>query len=164
MRSQGYADADWAGSAVDRKSTSGCCFTLGSAMVFWCTNKQTSVPLSTAEVEYIALCVAIHKAVWLRKLLADLFGHEMDSTVIHCDNQSCVKLSENPAFHDKSKHIEIKYHYIRDLVQRKVHVQYLSTHEQVANVFTKPLARMKFEYFRERLVLVENASLVEREC
>jgi hypothetical protein len=97
--------------------------------------------------------------------LADLFGHEMDSTVIDCDNQSCVKLSENPMFHDKSKHIEIKNHYIRDMVQRKaVYVQYLSTHEQVADVFTKPLARTKFEYFRERLGLVENASLAEREC
>jgi hypothetical protein len=68
-------------------------------------------------------------------------------------------------FNDKSKHIDIKYHYIRDMVQRKVvHVQYLSTHEQVAYVFTKPLARTKFEYFRERLGLVENSSLAEREC
>jgi hypothetical protein len=95
--------------------------------------------------------VAVHEVVWLRKFLADLFGHEMDSTVIHCDNQSCVKLSENPMFNDKSKHIEIKYHYIRDMVQRKeVHVKYLSTHEEVADVFTKPLSRTKFEYFRER--------------
>jgi hypothetical protein len=126
---------------------------------------KSSVALSTAEAEYIVLCVAVREAVWLRKLLADLFGHEMDSTVIHCDNQSCVKLSENPVFHDKSKHIEIKYHYIRDMVQRKaIHVQYLSTHEQVADVFTKPLAKTKFKYFRERLGLVENASLAEREC
>jgi hypothetical protein len=165
MRLQGYADADWAGSAVDRKSTSGCCFTLGSAMVSWCSRKQSSVALSTAEAEYIALSVAVREAVWLRKLLTDLFDHEMDSTIIHCDNQSCVKLSENPVFHDKSKHIEIKYHYIRDMVQRKaVHVQYLPTHEQIADIFTKPLARTKFEYFRERLGLVENASLAEREC
>jgi hypothetical protein len=106
-----------------------------------------------------------HEAVWLRKLLTNLFDHEMDSTIIHCDNQSCVKLSENPVFHDKSKHIEIKYHYIRDMVQRKaVHVQYLPTHEQIADIFTKPLARTKFEYFHERLGLVENASLAEREC
>jgi hypothetical protein len=124
MRLQGYADADWAGSTVDWKSTSDCYFTLGSSMVSWCTRKQTSVALSTAEAEYIELCVAVREAVWLRKLLADLFGHEIDSIVIHCDNQSCVKLSENPVFHDKSKHIEIKYQYIRDMVQRKaVHVQ-----------------------------------------
>jgi hypothetical protein len=112
MRLQGYTDSDWAGSAVDRKSTSGCCFTLGSAMVSWCSRKQTFVALSTAEAEYIALSVAVHEAVWLHKLLAYLFGHVLDSTIIHCDNQSCVKLSENPVFHDKSKHIEIKYHYI----------------------------------------------------
>jgi hypothetical protein len=92
-------------------------------MVSWSIRKPSFVALSTAEVEYIALCVAVREVVWLRKLLADLFGHEMDSTVIHCDNQSCVKLSENPVFHYKSKHIEIKYHYIRDMVQRKaIHV------------------------------------------
>jgi hypothetical protein len=84
-----------------------CCFTLGSAMVSWYSRKQSSVALSTVEVEYIALCVEVHEAVWLRKLLADLFGHDMDSTIIHCDNQSCVKLSENHVFNDKSKHIEI---------------------------------------------------------
>jgi hypothetical protein len=103
------------------------------------------VALSTAEAEYIALSVAVCEAVWFRKLLIDLFDHEMDSTIIHCDNQSCVKLSENPVFHDKSKHIEIKYHYIRDMVQRKaVHVQCLPTHEQIADIFTKQLARTKF--------------------
>jgi hypothetical protein len=101
---------------MDWKSTSGCCFTLGSAMVSWCNRKRTSVALSTAEAEYIALCVVVRKAMWLRKLLAELFGHEMDSTVIHCDDQNCVKLLENLVFHDKSKHIEIKYHYIRDMV------------------------------------------------
>ena len=115
MRLQGYADADWAGSAVDRKSTSSC-FTLGSAMVSWCSRKQTTMALSTAKAEYIALCVPVREAVWLRKLLVDLLGHEMDSTIIHCDNQSCVKLSENHVFHDRSKHIEIQYHHIRYMV------------------------------------------------
>ena len=80
---QGYDDADWAGRIMDRKSTFGCCFTLRSAMVSWCNRKQSSVALSTTEAEYIALCVAVPEAVWLHKLLADLFGHEMDSTVIH---------------------------------------------------------------------------------
>jgi hypothetical protein len=165
MRLQGYTDSDWERSAVDRKSTSGCCFTLGSAMVSWCSRKQTYVVLSTAEAEYIALSVAVHEAVWLHKILADLFGHVLDSTIIHCDNQSCVKLSENPVFHDKSKHIEIKYHYIQDMVQRKeVLVQYLPTDEQVVDVLTKPLTRMKFKYFHDRLGVVENASLAEREC
>jgi hypothetical protein len=81
-------------------------------MVSWSSKKQTYVVFSIAEVEYIALSVAIREAVWLRKLLANLFGHVLDSTVIHCNNQSCVNLSKNPVFHDKSKHIQIKYHYI----------------------------------------------------
>jgi hypothetical protein len=75
--------------------------------VSWCSRKQTFVALSTAEAEYIALCVAVCEAVRLRKLLAELLGHEMDSTVIHCNNQSCVNLFENPMFNDKSKHIGI---------------------------------------------------------
>jgi hypothetical protein len=162
---QGYADAYWARSTIDIKNTFDCCFPLGSAMVSWCSRKQSSVALSTAEAEYIALSVAVREAVWLRKLLTDLFDHEMDPTIIHCDNHSCVNLFENPVFHDRSKHIEIKYHYIRDIVQRKtIHVQYPPTHEQITDIFTKPLAKTKFEYFRERLGLVENASLAKREC
>ena len=116
MRLQGYANADWAVSTVDQKSTSSCCFTLGFAMVSWCSMKQSSVALSITKVEYIVLSVVVRKAVWLHNLLTDLFDHEMDSTIIHCDNQSCVKISENPVFHDKSKHIGIKYHYIREMV------------------------------------------------
>jgi hypothetical protein len=82
MRLEGYTDSDWAGSIMDRKSTSGCFFTLGSAMVSWCSRKQTYVALSIVEEEYIALSVAVREAVWLRKLLVDLFGHLLDSTVI----------------------------------------------------------------------------------
>jgi hypothetical protein len=161
----GYADADWEGSVVDRKSTFGCFFSLGFSMISWCSRKKNFVALTIAKAEYIALSVAIYEGMWLHKILTDLFDHEMDPTTIHCDNQSCVKLSENHVFHDRSKHIEIKYHYIRDMVQRKtVHVQYLPTHEKIENIFTKPLAKTKFEYFHERLGLVENASLAEREC
>jgi hypothetical protein len=79
MRLQGYVDSDWAGSAVDRKSTSGCCFSLGSAMVSWCSRKQTSVALSTTEVEYIAVSMAYREAVWLQKLLVGLFGQYVGS-------------------------------------------------------------------------------------
>ena len=160
VKLEGFTDSDWAGSAVDRKSTSGCCFSLGSAMVSWFSKKQSSVALSTAEAEYIAACAASKEAVWLRKLLADLSGHQVDVTVIFCDNQSCIKLSENSVFHDRSKHIDMKYHYIRDIVQKGViKLQYISTDEQVADIFTKPLARVKFAYFRERLGVVENPFL-----
>ena len=84
----------------------------------------------------------------------------MDATCIHCDNQSCVNLLENPMFHDKSKHIEIKYHYIWDMVQRGiVKLQYVATDDQIVDVLMKPLARVKFEYFRRSLVFSRSRSL-----
>ena len=80
---------------------------------------------------------------------------EMESTMILCDNQSCIKMTENPVFHDKSKHIEIRYHYIRDMVQRgAVKLQYVGTDEQVVDVLTKPLSRGKFEYSQDKLGVV----------
>ena len=95
--------------------------------------------LNIAEEEYIALSMSFREAVWLPNLLAYLSEHLLDSTIIHYGNQSCGKISENLVFHDKSKHIEIKYHYIQDMVQRKaVLVQYLPTNEQVIDVLTKP--------------------------
>ena len=111
--------------------------------------------LSTAEAEYVAASSASCEVIWLRKLLSDLFDLQMDATCIHCDNQSCVKLSENPVFHDKSKHIEIKYHYIRDMVQKgALKLQCVVMEEQIADVLTKPLARVKFEYFKEKLCVL----------
>jgi hypothetical protein len=97
------------------------------------------VALTTEEAEYIALSMSVHEAVWLCKILADLSKHVLDSTIIHYGNQSCVNISGNPVFHDKSNHIEIKYHYIQDMVQRKeVLVMYLPTVQQVVDILTKP--------------------------
>ena len=111
--------------------------------------------LNTAEAEYVTSCSSSCEAMWLRKLIFDLFDLQLDATCIYCDNQSCVKLSKNPVFHDKSKHIDIKYHYIRDMVQKGVvKLQYVATNEQTDNVLTNPLARVKFEYFREKLGVI----------
>jgi hypothetical protein len=124
-------------------------------MTSWQSEKQSSISLSTTEAEYIAACSASCEAIWLRKLLTGLFDLEMEATVILCDNQSCIKVMENPVFHDKSKHIEIRYHYIRDMVQRgALKLQYVGTDEQVADVLTKPLSRLKFEYFQDKLGVV----------
>ena len=106
---EGYVYSDWAGNAINRKSTSGCCFSIGSSVISWFSRKKSCVALSTAEAEYVAACSASCEVVWLQKLLSDIFDLQLDATYIHCDNQSCV-------FHDKSKHIEIKSHYIRDMV------------------------------------------------
>ena len=107
---QGFSDSDWVGRVADRKSTSGCCFNLGSAVISSCSRKQTSVAHSTAEAEYMAANTVAREAVWLQKLLARLFGQIPGPTVIHCDNQSCIQMSVNPVFHDKTKNIEIRYH------------------------------------------------------
>ena len=102
---EAYVDSDWVGGSIDRKRTSGCCFSMGSGVISWFSRNQSYVALSIAEAEYVAACSASCEAVWLWKLLSDLFDLQMDATCIHCDNQSCVKLSENPVFHDKSKHM-----------------------------------------------------------
>jgi hypothetical protein len=124
-------------------------------MISWIKKKQSCVALSTAEEEYVAACAASREAAWFRKLLTGLFDIVMETTYILCDNQSCVKLSENPLFHDNSKHIEIRYNYIRDMVQKgAVRLQYVATNEQVADVLTKSLSRTKFEYFGDKLGIV----------
>jgi hypothetical protein len=152
-------------SSVDRKSTSGCCFNLGSGAISWFSRKQKSVALSSAEAEYMAASLASFEAIWLQKLLMGLFDQVLDTTVIHCDNQSCIKLFENLVFYDRPKHIEIRYHFIRDCVQKGfVKLQYVPTGEQIADILTKPLVKGKFVYFRDKLGVVQNTFLAKREC
>jgi hypothetical protein len=130
FRLYGYTDLDWVGSVFDRKSTSRCCFSLGSAMTSWQSRKQSSIALSTTEAECIAACSTSCEAIWLRKLLTGLFDLEIEATAILCDNWSCIKMMKNPVFHDNSKHIEIWYHYIRNMVQRgAIKLQYVGTDE-----------------------------------
>ena len=125
-------------------------------MISWICRKQSSVAQSSTEAEYIAAAMASREAVWLRKLLVGLFGQAMNSTIIHCDNQSSIKLLVNPIFHDRSKHIEIPYHYIRDMVDKNfVKLEYVCTVDQTTNILTKPLSRVKIEHFERRLGMVE---------
>jgi hypothetical protein len=130
VKLMGFTDADSAGSTVDKKITSSCCFNLGSGVISWFNRKGKSVALSSIEAEYMVVSLAACEAIWLRKLLMGLFGQELETTIIECDNQSCIKLSENPMFHDRSKHIEIKFHFIRGCVQKgTVKLQYVTTSE-----------------------------------
>ena len=117
VKFHGFTDADWAGSPSDRKSTSGGVFSIGSIAVSCYNRKQRSLALSLVEEKYIAVSQATCEAIWMRKILVGLFGSHLDPTVIHCDNQSCIKLSINLVFHDRTKHIDIWYHHIRDCVQ-----------------------------------------------
>eukprot|EP00253_Pinus_taeda_P036325 PITA_36325 len=153
------------GCASDKKSTSGCCFGLGSAVVSWFSRKQQSVALSSAEAEYMAASLASCEAIWLRKMLFGLFGQPLRCSMIYCDSQSCIKLMENPVFHDSSKHIRIRYHFIRDYVKKgAMKLEYISTDEHVADILTKALPRGKHVYFRDKMGVVRNTFLGKREC
>jgi hypothetical protein len=152
----GYTDSNWMGNTVDWKSTYGYCFSLGSAMISWSNKKQGSIAQSIAEAEYIAASVASREALWLRKLLSYLFSVELEPTVIHCVNHSCIKLSENPIFHDRLKHIEMRYHYVRDMVQKNIlGIQYVPMAEQTTGILTKPTSLTKFVYFVLKLMQLQ---------
>jgi hypothetical protein len=142
VRLAGFTNVDWAGCVEDRKSTLRCCFNVGSSIISWFNRKQRSMALSSVEAEYMASSLAACEALWLRKLLLGLFKQELEATMIHCDNQSCIKLSNNPMFHDRSKHVDIRYHFIRDCVQRRaMRLDYIQTDEQMADIFTKKLSK-----------------------
>jgi hypothetical protein len=114
----GFINLDWVGSADDKRSATWICFSLRFATMLWASRKHKSVALSTTEAEYITICDACTEVVWLRNLVSGLSDQMLNSIVIYCDDQSYVKLSENPIFHDRSKYIEIKRYILRDKVQR----------------------------------------------
>jgi hypothetical protein len=128
VKLHGFTDADWAGSPMNKKSTSGGIFSIRSTIFSWYNMKQRSMVLSSKEAEYMVVSQAACEAIWMRKILVGLFSSHLDPTVIHCDNQSCIKLLINPVFHDRSKHIDIQYHHLRECVQRKIMLlQYIPT-------------------------------------
>uniref|UniRef100_A0AAV1V4E9 Integrase catalytic domain-containing protein n=1 Tax=Peronospora matthiolae TaxID=2874970 RepID=A0AAV1V4E9_9STRA len=140
---RGYSDADWAGDLADRKSTSGYVFMLLGAPVSWGSKKQPSVSLSTSEAEYIALSLAIQEGKWINRLLCEIMAaanEEGPELVIREDNQSCIKMTKNPVNHGRAKHIDIKYHHIRDEVKRgEVKLEYCETTLMLADIMTKGL-------------------------
>lgn len=150
----GFSDADWAGDQDDRRSTTGNIFLLCGGAVSWLSKKQAIVALSTAEAEYIALSQAAQEAIWLRRLLSDLGVEATTSTVILEDNQGAIAIAKNPVNHSRTKHIDIRYHYIRECVQNgQIELQYCPTNDMKADIFTKPLTKQKFEYLRGEIGL-----------
>ena len=150
----GYSDADWAGDVNDYKSTSGYVFQLGGTAVSWKSRKQSSVALSTAEAEYMALALATQEAVWMRQLSTDLRNSPTRPTVVYEDNQSSISMAKNPKFHGRCKHIGIKYHFIRGHVKAKtIDIKYCPTENMVADMLTKGLSVEKFVKFRDLMGL-----------
>jgi len=149
----GLVDADWGGCKVDRRSYSGFVFNLCGAAVSWGSKKQDCVALSSTEAEYIALSEAGKEAVHLRGLLGELLGCER-SISIGCDNQGAMKLAHNPLFHKRTKHIDVRYHFIRSIIEEgKIDLFYVPTENMTADVLTKALCYPKHSKFREGMGL-----------
>ncbi|CAL8161243.1 unnamed protein product [Prunus armeniaca] len=148
----GYCDSDWAGSEDDMRSTSGYAFTLGSGVFSWASIKQNTVALSTAEAEYVSAAEATSQAKWLRFVLEDFGEEQIEGTQIMCDNTSAIAMAKNPVFHQKSRHINRKFHFIREAIQAKeIELVYCRTEEQIADILTKALPKDRFAYLRELL-------------
>ena len=124
--------------------------------VTWSSKKQSCVALSTAEAEYIALSSAAQEAVWMRQLTTELGSPPETATIIHEDNQSAISMTKNPQFHGKSKHIAIKYHFIREqLSDGTIQIQYCPTREMVADIFTKGLGGEQFRKLRDMAGVIQ---------
>jgi hypothetical protein len=152
----GYSYADWTGCKIDRKSTSGTCPFLGRSLVSWASKKQNSVALSTAEAKYIAAGHCCAQLLWMRQTLRD-YGYKLSKVPLLCDNKSAIHMADNPVEHSRTKHIVIQYHFLRDHQQRgDIEIAYVSTKEQLADIFTKPLDEKTFTKLRNELNILDS--------
>ena len=148
----GFSDADWAGDVNTRRSTSGYVFRLGNATVTWASRKQATVAKSSTEAEYVALSMATQEVIWLRRLFASLGLSGDVPTLIFEDNQGAIDISKNPKHHDRTKHIDVSHHFVRERVaSNEIAIVYCPTDEMTADVMTKGLGAVKYRKFRDGL-------------
>ncbi|KAI3767016.1 hypothetical protein L2E82_17097 [Cichorium intybus] len=135
----GFTDSDFAGCSLDRKSTSGGCQLLGNRLISWSSKKQSSVACSTAEAKYVAVGRCCAQVLWIQNQLID-YGFSLTRTPICCDNTSAILISQNLVQHSKTKHIDVRHHFIRDIIQKEnIELLYILIEQQLADIFTKPL-------------------------
>ena len=160
----GYSDSDWCGDIDDRKSTSGYVFFMGDTAFTWMSKKQPIVTLSTCEAEYVAASGCVRHAVWLRKLLSELNLGQEEATEIRVDSKSAIELAKNPVHHERSKHIDVKFHFIREQIREgSVKLNHVASHDQVADMFTKPLPTVLLDKYKMAIGIRDGRSLSLRE-
>src|SRR5438105_190920 len=151
----GYSDSDFTGCKIDRKSTTGGCQLLGRSLVSWCSKKQNSVALSTAKAEYIAAGACCAQILYMKQTLRD-YGIKLRSVPLLCDNESAVQIANNPIQHSRTKHIEIRHHFLRDNVANgNILLRNVQSEDQLADIFTKPLNEITFSRLRGELNVVD---------
>ena len=144
----GYCDADYAGDIASAKSTSGYVFYIANGPITWKSKLQTIIAQSTTEAEYIAINIAAKEAVYIKSLLKELGLYKQNKLPLYTDNNRALLLANNPIFHERTKHIAVKYYYIRDLINKGIiNLIYISSKEQKADGFTKALDKVKFREF-----------------
>ena len=143
----GYVDADWGGCIEDRQSHTGYIFLLNGSSISWDSRKQWTVALSTTEAEYMAMSECAKEAIYLQRFLRELGFSNLALLTMYCDNRSALKLSENPVYHSRSKHIDIRHHFVRDMLKDKsFEVKHVPTENQIADFLTKGLTRYKHDW------------------
>jgi len=148
----GYSGSDWCGDLTDRRSTSGYVFKFNDAAISWCTKKQPVTALSSCEAEYIAGTLATCQALWLDSVMKELKCEVMRPLTLKIDNKSAISLAKNPISHGRSKHIEIRFHFIREQVTNgMIELYYCPTELQLAVGFTKAMKLDIFEFLRKEL-------------
>ena len=152
----GYSDSDWASDVDSRKSYSAYIFQLCGGPISWRCKKQSIVALSSTEAEYVALSMASQESIWLRRLLSGIGFKQTNATTIKEDNQGAICLSKNPTEHPRTKHVDIRHHFIRQMIEiKEVKVEYCPTNEMLADALTKGLSRDKFERLRAAMHVVQ---------
>ncbi|GAU11414.1 hypothetical protein TSUD_344050 [Trifolium subterraneum] len=156
LQLKGWTDSDYAGDLDDRRSTSGYVFKLGNGAISWSSKKQPIVTLSTTEAEFIAAASCSCQCIWLKNVLKHLKIEQDNTTVLHCDNSSSIKLSKNPILHGRCKHIDVRFHFLRDLTKDGIiELVHCKSQEQIADIMTKALKLETFCNLRSELGMID---------